>query len=125
MDYTEHLSALDVVRRNRLVMVTATNTDGALQTQPMVVQKITDEGTAWFFLNADSALAVAVQHTPQINVAVTEKGSWVSLAGTATITHDREKIDQLWSTSVESWFPQGKDDPSVVLLKFHAETAKR
>ncbi|KQB84099.1 pyridoxamine 5'-phosphate oxidase family protein [Corynebacterium oculi] len=125
MDYTEHLSALDILRRNRLVMLTATNTDGALQAQPMAAQKITDDGTVWFFLNTDSDLAKATQHKPEVNLAVAEKGSWISFSGTATLVDDKEKIDQLWSTTVADWFPQGKEDPAVALLKFQTETAKR
>jgi general stress protein 26 len=40
------------------------------------------------------------------------------LAGTAQVDNDRAMIDKLWSKPVEAWFPGGKDDPNLALLRF-------
>ena len=29
----------------------------------------------------------------------------------------RERLDQFWSPIIEAWFPQGKDDPNLLLLR--------
>jgi general stress protein 26 len=39
------------------------------------------------------------------------------LNGEATISRDREKIEELWSKIVETWFTEGKDDPRVTIIK--------
>ena len=36
--------------------------------------------------------------------------------GDVTISKERPKIDELWTKSVEAWFPNGKDDPNLTLL---------
>jgi len=46
------------------------------------------------------------------------------LSGIASIDNDRSMIDKLWSKQVESWFPGGKDDPSLALLRFDIDDAK-
>jgi general stress protein 26 len=48
----------------------------------------------------------------------------VSIAGTATVSKDRSMIDQLWTAHAEAWFEQGKDDPTVALLRVKADTAE-
>ena len=34
---------------------------------------------------------------------------------------DRALIERLWKPAWKVWFPQGRDDPSITLLKFDAE----
>ena len=33
-------------------------------------------------------------------------------------------IDELWNAHAAAWFEQGREDPSVALLKVHAESAE-
>jgi len=46
------------------------------------------------------------------------------LAGTARIDNDRAMIDKLWSKPVEAWFPGGKADPNLALLRFDIASAE-
>jgi general stress protein 26 len=41
----------------------------------------------------------------------------VSISGTAQLVHDRNKIKELWKPVLKAWFPDGPDQPDVVLLK--------
>lgn len=34
------------------------------------------------------------------------------------VDNDRAVIDRLWSSFVAAWYEEGKDDPSLVLLRF-------
>ena len=43
------------------------------------------------------------------------------LSGTARIDNDRGMIDKLWSKQAEAWFPGGKADPNLALLRFDIE----
>ena len=36
--------------------------------------------------------------------------------GDVTISKEPRKIDELWTKSVEAWFPNGKDKPNLTLL---------
>ena len=44
---------------------------------------------------------------------------YVSLSGTADVVDDRAKLAELWKVEWKVWFPGGKDDPNIVLLRVH------
>jgi general stress protein 26 len=46
------------------------------------------------------------------------------MAGTVAIDNDRAQIDALWNTQVEAWFPGGKQDPNLTLLRFDIDSAE-
>ncbi len=37
---------------------------------------------------------------------------------------DRKKIEELWKPEFKMWFPEGKDDPEIALLKVSLEKAE-
>jgi general stress protein 26 len=48
----------------------------------------------------------------------------VSLSGRASITQDRDQIDKRWNAGAKAWFPKGKDDPQVALLRVDVAQAE-
>jgi general stress protein 26 len=46
-----------------------------------------------------------------------DRRRFVSLSGTARIVRDRALIARLWKSSWKVWFPKGKDDPALCLLR--------
>src|SRR3546814_3142362 len=46
------------------------------------------------------------------------------LSGRVLIDNDRAMIDKLWSKPVEAWFPGGKTDPNLALLRFDIDEAE-
>jgi general stress protein 26 len=41
----------------------------------------------------------------------------LSVYGIAEISEDREKIEELWSPLMKTWFQEGKDDPRISIIK--------
>jgi len=48
----------------------------------------------------------------------------VSLTGTATVVDDDSKKRERWNAGVEAWFPDGKNDRNVVLLRVEGDSAE-
>src|SRR3546814_19825739 len=46
------------------------------------------------------------------------------LWGRVLIENDRSMIDNLWSKPVYAWFPGGKTDPKLALLRFDIDEAE-
>lgn len=46
------------------------------------------------------------------------------LSGNITQDNDRATIDKLWNKQVEAWFPGGKDDPNLALIRFDIDSAE-
>ncbi|HEX8511006.1 MAG TPA: pyridoxamine 5'-phosphate oxidase family protein [Propionibacteriaceae bacterium] len=108
----------------RIALVTSVGEEGQLVSRPLAMQDREFDGTLWFFTQDPSPKTQQVQENDQVNVALQVDKGWVSIAGTATVSHDRAMIDELWNRHAEAWFEKGKDDPSVALLKVKADTAE-
>jgi len=63
-------------------------------------------------------------HQVNLSYAQPDDNRYVSISGRANLVRDRSKIDELWSPFLKAWFPDGKDDPRVALLRVDVEQAE-
>ena len=122
----DEITKEDVVAKLRdasWVMMTTTDTDGKLLSHPMVPQQVTDDADVWFFISLRGGQAQALKANPQVNLAVSEAGTWLSVAAEVDFVEDRAKVDELWNKDVEGWF-EGKDDPALGLIRADSESAQ-
>ncbi|MES2856532.1 MAG: pyridoxamine 5'-phosphate oxidase family protein [Bdellovibrionota bacterium] len=110
----------------RIAMLTTVSQDGVLYSRPMGTQAVDPEGVLWFFTQDPSPKIHAIEADQHINVAYSDEKSsvWVSVAGKATIVHDQAKINELWTPAMKAWFPEGKDDPKIALIRIDIESAQ-
>ena len=95
-------------------------TGGRASARPMSVQQVDDGGNLWFLsaddshknreLSLDSSVTLYFQGSPH--------SDFLQLAGTATISRDRAKIEELWKFVIKTWFTEGIDDPRITVIKF-------
>lgn len=116
--------AVKIMRDARFCMVTVTDREGALVARPMTPQEVSDSGEVWFFIARTGEQAAQIGARPQVNLAFSESSTWLSVSGEGHLVEDRAKVDELWSSVVEAWFPNGKDDPSVALLHVRGSSAE-
>ncbi len=114
----------ELLKGQRFGFLTTTTPEGKLTSRPMTLQEVEFDGDLWFFAERDSHPVAHIQAAPQVNVGVGSGGTWVSLTGHASVVDDVAKKKELWNGGVEAWFPQGPEDPSVVLLKVHGDSAE-
>lgn len=113
-----------VLKDADIAILTTINAEGQLVSRPLAVQKAEFDGDLWFFTDDPSPKADEIRANPQVNVSISSGKGYVSIAGTASLTKDPARINELWSASVEPWFENGKEDPSVALIKVDADTAE-
>ena len=114
----------ELLKGQRFGFLTTTTPEGKLTSRPMTLQEVEFDGDLWFFAERGSHPVAHIQAAPQVNVGVGSGGTWVSLTGHASVVDDVAKKKELWNGGVEAWFPQGPEDPSVVLLKVHGDSAE-
>lgn len=90
---------------------------GQLRSRPMQVADIQPGGVLWFMTDRHSGKMEELAHDNHVNVVLQSNRKYVSISGTATPVDDRAKVAQLWNEAWKTWFPGGKDDPGLVLLK--------
>jgi general stress protein 26 len=98
-------------------MLVTRTPDGSLRGRPMALAAADPDGTLWFATDRHSGKVDELDHDRHVAVTLQSNAKFVSLSGTARTVDDRAKLSQLWKTEWEVWFPSGKDDPNIVLLR--------
>jgi len=108
-------------------MLTTVDETGHLHSRPMSSNgDIDPDGSLWFFTSASSHKVDEIAKLPKVSVSFADPDNqrYVSISGTAHLVRDRNKIDELWRPEFKMWFPNGKDDPDVALLRVRTEQAE-
>ena len=94
-----------------------------LTTRPMAIQKVDDKGHFWFLSAHDSDKNREIAADPRVQLFISNPSNYefLSIFGYATYSRDRQKIDELWNDIAKAWFPEGKDDPRITVIKFEPE----
>ena len=108
------------------VAMMTTFDNGVLRSRPMETQQTDHDGNLWFFSSLETHKTGEIMKDNRVNVsyASPDENAYVSISGTAEFSTDQAKIDELWSPSQRAWFPDGKEDPNLVLLKVKIEQAE-
>ena len=94
--------------------------------QPMTVQFEGRSGPLWTFTSKDTSLARTLGQSGQGAVHYVGKGHdlFATITGRLTVENDPAVIDSLWNDTVAAWYPQGRSDPNICLLRFDADEAE-
>ncbi len=117
---------VDLIKNIKTAMFTTAETDGTLRSRPMRTQQAKPDGILWFFNAEDSAKTYEIQQDRRVNVSFMDDASntYVSVSGRARNVKDKAKIDELWHEPLKAWFPEGKDDPNISLIKVTIDQAE-
>jgi general stress protein 26 len=119
----EELAAVSaILAAGRSAAVTARTADGALHSRPLAVLDDEFHGVLRFFTRDPSAKTAEIAAHPEVNVSVGDGKGWLSLAGTASVTHDDELLDRYWNAWADAYFDGGRDDPSAALLEVRVDS---
>lgn len=102
-----------------IAMMTTQEPDGDFHTRPMRAHEIDRDGYMWFFTYEDSNKVKEIRANNRVALGFADTGSetYVSTSGVAEVINDQRKIDELWNDTLKTWFPKGKDDPNICLIK--------
>jgi len=100
-----------------IAMLTTSEVDGSLRTRPMANQRADKNGAIWFFTEKDGSVIRNVEANQNVSLGYASSGAYVAVTGRGMMVDDRARINALWSEDVKAWFPKGKDDPNLTLLK--------
>lgn len=117
----------ELVKDIDFCMLTTVDESGDLHSRPMSSNGDIDaNGDIWFFTNASSHKVSEIAKLPKVNVnfADPDNQRYISVSGTAQLVRDRARIDELWRPEFKIWFPEGKDDPEIALLRVTLEKAE-
>ncbi len=117
----------DMVKDIDFCMLTTVDEKGDLHSRPMSSNgDIDPNGDIWFFTSVSSHKVSEIEKLPKVNVSFAdpENQHYVSITGRAQLVRDQNKIEELWRPEFKMWFPEGKDDPEIALLRISLEKAE-
>ena len=88
--------------------------------QPMTAFVERETNTLWFFTRTDTDLAQSVAGGADAAFIFVDRKLQACVDGRLTFSHDRERIDRYWNAHVAAWYPDGKDDRHLTILRFDA-----
>eukprot|EP01030_Chromulinospumella_sphaerica_P019199 gene19199-19084_t len=95
--------------------------------QPMTAFTVAGDGELWFFTRAETELARDASHGARqvmFIVQSRDREFQACVGGEMTVEMDRDKIARWWSPMVAVWYPEGKDDPDLRLLRVKCHDAR-
>lgn len=107
----------DLLRDFRAGMLVTQAADGSFHGRPMALARIDEQGALWFATDRQSGKVDEIRADEQVNVSCQGSGKYVSLSGVARLVDDRRKVDEVWNEEMRVWFPGGKQDPRLILLR--------
>ena len=116
----------ELIGEIKFAMFTTQEPDGTLRSRPLATMQMDAQGALWFFTGQSSPkVEEAMQHRQvAVSYAHPDRQDYVSVSGTAEIGRDRQKMQELWTPVIKPWFPNGLDDPDLVLLKVNIREAE-
>lgn len=115
-----------LIKGARVAMLTTVAPDGTLRSRPMATLKAPFEGDVWFFTRATTPKADEIRENDRVNVSFSDgdDNRYLSISGTASLVRDKDRLEQLWSGRLKNWFPDGKKDPDLALLRVRVDRAE-
>jgi len=104
--------------------------------RPMTAQLDGERSPIWFFTSTDNAIVQKLGqgngdgrgdgHGGRAIATFASKGHdiFATVHGTLRLDDNRLTIDRLWNRYVAAWFPRGKDDAKLALLRLDCDSAE-
>lgn len=116
----------DLIKDVKIAMLFTHSQQDGFNGRPMYTADLDENGTIWFFTNEFSGKVdeITQDHDVALSYTAASNNLYVVVKGRATVSNDRQKIEQLWNPSMKIWFPDGLSDPRIALLKVVPEEAE-
>lgn len=123
----------DLIDGIEIAMFTTRRADGQLVSRPMATQERVSGADLWFVTDVSSHKLDELESDAHVNLAYynVKSREWVSVAGTATVTQDRNLIKELYKPDWKAWFGDeggekdgGPGDPRLALILVEAQSVE-
>lgn len=116
----------DLIEENHKCMLVSHGPGGTLHARPMHAIPDRENREILFYteIAAGKAREMANHDEVCITFAAPKANDFVAVQGKAELTQDRALIESHWNPMVKAWFPQGKDDPSVGMIRVHVRAGE-
>jgi len=125
----EHIKKARVLAeklKNIPIAMLATSAEHKFHSRPMYTFELKDDGIIWFLLSREAAQTYVNSNEGNVllNYSNPQTDLYISVYGKAEVSEDSSKIEELWDDKFKAWFPAGKTDANICLLKIDPQEAE-
>ena len=93
---------------------------------PMSPNLVEGDKTIWFITAKETPMAKEASKGTDARLVLSseDKGLYADVSGHLSVSHDREKLDEVWNVVASSWFEDGKRDDDVLLVSYQPSSAE-
>jgi general stress protein 26 len=114
----------DLIKDFDTAMLVTHTPEGGLHARPLTVAAARGDGLLYFSTNVESPKVAEIDSDTTVAVTFQDESRYVAVTGTAELSRDRALIDELWNETWKVWFPKGKDDPSLAIIRVTPTTGE-
>jgi general stress protein 26 len=92
--------------------------------QPMTAFVEPAANRLWFFTRNDTDLVDEIGAGHPAMFVFQQRDLRACIGGRLTVAPDRQRMDRYWNAVVAAWYPKGKDDPHLTLLRLDCDDAQ-
>lgn len=117
---------LDKIKEVKYATLTTLDAQNRLHGRPMYTNAPGKEGALWFFSEKDAQKIAEIRRNAHVGLGYSDpaNATYVTVAGTAAVVDDRQKIKELWREDFRGFFPKGSDDPNLALIRVDIENGE-
>lgn len=118
LDNEKAIEKLRELAKDQICLFCTVTNEGIIS-RPMGTQGIDADGTIWFMSRKGSEKNQQIRAEDKVYLQYLDnsKHHYLAITGSASIVNDRDKIEELWNPMAKAWFEEGKDDPSISLIR--------
>jgi len=116
----------EMIEDVRTCMFVTFSSDDEFGSRPMGTAKIEDDGSVWFFTNEYSLKSSEISKDKNVllNYSDPGKNTYLTVKGKAELIDDQVRKEAYFSPFVKAWFPDGIEDPRLILIRVEPEEAE-
>jgi len=114
------------VEEVRICLFTTLSDKDEFSSRPMATAKVEEDGSIWFFTNEYSLKSTEISKENQVTLGYSSPSdnTYVTINGKAELVDDQVRKEAYFSAPVKAWFPDGIEDPRLILIKVSPATAE-
>lgn len=108
---------------NTAMLITVT-AEGRPHARPMVIAVRSGFASLELISRDDSGKIAEIEQNPLVTLTLQTESEFLTLDGKAQVQHDSERLQEVWQTSWNVWFPKGSKDPHLALIKIQPRSGE-
>jgi len=123
LSWAESVQKIQHIAEGEVAMMHTFNGRKVGVARPMMTAGVDEDGTLWFLSHEDSPKNAHLEEDEvmQLTYSLKSRSEYLVLDGRGSVLRDQVKTDELWSSFDKAWFPAGKTDPALTLIRFIPE----